>query len=44
MGEVAEMMIDGSLCQYCGVVFDDIINGDDAPGYPRICEDCEEDE
>lgn len=42
MGEVADMHIDGTLCQYCGLVFDDIVNGKEAPGYPRSCTDCEE--
>ena len=41
MGEVAEMIIDGTLCETCGSVFDDIIEGNDAPGYPRKCEECE---
>lgn len=34
MGEVADMMIDGEMCQYCG----DFIG--DAVGYPRSCDDC----
>lgn len=39
MGEVAEMMLDGTLCQICGGVIDG-----DAPGFPRYCEDCAKDE
>ena len=35
MGEVAEMMLDGTLCQECGGVIDGT-----TPGYPRTCEDC----
>ena len=35
MGEVAEMMLDGTLCQVCGGVIDGT-----TPGYPRTCEDC----
>lgn len=31
MGEIAEMMLDGTLCQYCGVYI-----GSDA-GYPQSC-------
>lgn len=47
MGEIADMMIDGVLCQYCGVIMDDLIPDDsdellEAPGYPRSCEDCSE--
>lgn len=32
MGEVAEMMLDGTLCERCGTY----IEGD-APGHPRYC-------
>jgi hypothetical protein len=32
MGEIADMMIDGILCQYCGSFIDD-----DHGGYPRSC-------
>ena len=39
MGEVAEMMLDGTLCQGCGVLIDD-----DIPGYPRSCRDCAKEE
>jgi hypothetical protein len=35
MGEIAEMMLDGTLCEGCGVYLDG--EGD---GYPRRCEDC----
>ena len=41
MGEVAEMHLDGTLCEVCGGVFDDIIVGNEPPGYPWSCEDCE---
>lgn len=34
MGEIAEMMIDGDMCQFCGEYLGD---GD---GYPRSCEYC----
>lgn len=34
MGEIAEMMLDGTLCEMCGVAFDpDHV----APGYPVYC-------
>lgn len=39
MGEIAEMMLDGTLCQVCGSIIDG-----DTPGYPRYCEDCAKDE
>jgi Zn finger protein HypA/HybF involved in hydrogenase expression len=35
MGEVADMMLDGTLCEGCGIFM-----GDDV-GYPRKCPDCE---
>lgn len=35
MGEVAEMMIDGTLCEGCGVYM-----GGGALGFPRRCQDC----
>lgn len=49
MGEIADMMLDGTLCESCGALMDDLIpeHGDvleDAPGYPRLCEDCEKEQ
>lgn len=35
MGEIAEMMIDGVLCEQCGIY----IEGE-PPGYPRKCDGC----
>lgn len=35
MGEVSEMMLDGTLCEGCGVFLND-----DPPGYPCYCKDC----
>lgn len=49
MGEIADMMLDGTLCEGCGEIMDDMIDGhdededqdeDDAPGYPRRCAAC----
>jgi hypothetical protein len=37
MGDIAEMMIEGYLCECCGVVIDG-----EEPGYPRQCSDCQE--
>ncbi len=43
MGEVSEMMIEGILCETCGVLMDDMTEeGARAPGYPRRCPDCTE--
>ena len=35
MGEIPEMMIDGTLCESCG----SHLNGE-AEGFPRICRTC----
>lgn len=39
MGEIAEMILNGVLCDICGC----LVDGEEV-GYPRKCEDCEEDE
>jgi predicted Zn-ribbon and HTH transcriptional regulator len=39
MGEIAEMVIMGVLCHQCGMMVDG-----DAVGYPRLCDDCKEEE
>lgn len=41
MGEVAEIMIEGLLCSGCGAWMDSVLNGEDAPGHPVYCDDCE---
>ncbi len=33
MGEIAEMMINGLMCQHCGSYMDDF----EETGYPRSC-------
>ncbi|MGM0341627.1 hypothetical protein [Enterococcus sp. AZ007] len=40
MGETAEMILEGTLCEACGSVVEDIVLGEKAPGYPRTCDDC----
>jgi hypothetical protein len=35
MGEIAEIMLEGVLCEQCGC----LIDGEET-GYPRLCEDC----
>lgn len=40
MGEMADAILDGDFCQVCGEVFDDIIDGEDSPGYARTCAAC----
>lgn len=39
MGDIAEMIVDGDLCQECGVFIED----EPSPGHPRSCADCERD-
>lgn len=34
MGEAAEDILDGTVCEGCGEFFDDIIDGDEPPGFP----------
>lgn len=39
MGEIAEMMLDGTMCEGCGEFLDG-----ESPGYPRYCsKQCAED-
>ena len=38
MGEVAEMMLDGTMCCNCG----EFLGGDE--GYPVACECCQDEE
>ncbi len=40
MSEAVEDMLCGFTCQECGEIFDDCINGDEPPGYPRSCDGC----
>ena len=35
MGEMAEMHLDGTVCECCGTFLNE-----DPPGYPCYCEDC----
>lgn len=41
MGDIANMMLEGILCQDCGMYLDD---NENRLGYPQSCEDCKEDE
>ena len=41
MGEYAEMMLDGTMCQGCGEF---LCDGDDGPGFPGFCEACAADQ
>ena len=56
MGEIAEMMINGIMCEQCGCWMPEAercieskgrVDGDifdDPPGYPRKCNDCAREE
>lgn len=37
MGETTDMILNGFLCEGCGVLMDNF----ESPGYPRLCEECE---
>lgn len=41
MGEIADMMLDGTMRQGCGVWLHD---GEDGPGYPGYCSACQPDD
>lgn len=38
MGDVADMMLDGTLCEGCGCVLID--EGEEPSGFPSYCMDC----
>ena len=38
MGEIADMMLEGILCQYCG----EWLHVEEGSGFPESCEGCEE--
>jgi hypothetical protein len=40
VGEIADMMLDGIMCELCGTFMEDR----QAPGYPRKCHCCRRDE
>lgn len=35
MGDIADLTIEGTLCQLCGTYIDG-----DSPGFPRYCDQC----
>jgi hypothetical protein len=37
LGEIAEMMLDGTLCEQCGEYIEEC----EPEGFPRLCESCE---
>ena len=40
MAEHTNDFADGTVCEICGTFFDDVINGEEPPGYPRMCYEC----
>lgn len=43
MGEITDMHLDGTLCESCGAMFDDILEGQEPPRHTRICWHCAKD-
>lgn len=39
MGEIAEMMLDGFICEQCGEIIGDMDTGEGA-GFPGLCAGC----
>ena len=44
MGHLADDMIDGSSCSYCGVYFEHPDGGIYTHGYPVACWDCHDED
>lgn len=44
VSKITEMILDGTLCEGCGEVFEDIMLGEESPGYPRLCVSCKKEE
>lgn len=42
MGDIADMILDGTLCQCCGGIIDEVIETGEPIGYPTFCYDCSE--
>jgi hypothetical protein len=40
MGEYAEMMLEGLVCECCG----EFLGDDEGPGFPRVCPGCQQPE
>lgn len=40
----AEDAVNGDVCEVCGEWFDDVIEGRESPGHPRVCEACSTDD
>ena len=43
MGELADLMVEGALCSWCGAWTEEYLDDGVAPGHPALCEDCEND-
>ena len=41
MGEISEMMLDGTMCQCCGVYLN---CGEEGDGFPEYCDGCKPEE
>lgn len=40
MGEAAEDILEGRVCEQCGEWLSDVLEGADGPGHPRRCSHC----
>ena len=40
MGEIADAIIEGEICDLCGAYLGEEGWAGDSPGYPRRCDDC----
>lgn len=44
MGEIADMIVEGDMCECGQFIFDENGEATMGDGYPRLCPDCEEEE
>lgn len=44
MGEIADLMISGALCAWCGSWTEEYLENGEGPGYEALCEDCKDEE
>ncbi len=41
MGDAADLILEGVVCQFCGVF---VNRSEDAPGYPITCDGCDDED
>lgn len=42
MGDIADAILEGEMCQVCGVYMEDYIEDGIGPGFPQTCIGCQE--